>query len=84
MVDSSDMSVIIDRVKEICITRKECDEKNIGVNSTINSINTRLTVIEASLKRQEKQSNAILTAVVGSVVSILIACVIFAVKGGAV
>ena len=84
MVDSSDMSVIIDRVKEICITRKECDDKNIGVNSTINSINTRLTVIEASLKRQEKQSNAILTAVVGSVVSILIACVVFAVKGGAI
>ena len=84
MVDSSDMSMIIDRVKEICITRKECDDKNIGVNSTINSINTRLTVIEASLKRQEKQSNAILTAVVGSVVSILIACVVFAVKGGAV
>lgn len=84
MMDSSDMNVILDRVKEICVTRKECDEKNVGVNTTINSINTRLTVIEASLKRQEKQSNAILTAVVGSVVAILVACVVFAIKGGAV
>lgn len=45
-LDNSD----IDRLKEIFVTRKECDDKMTDVGGRISDSDTRLAVIETQLK----------------------------------
>lgn len=40
----------IDRLKEIFVTRRECDQTNDEINAKLSNDNTKLAVIESQLK----------------------------------
>lgn len=64
MVDDKD----IERLKEIFITRQECQKQTDGFEAKLNKDLVRLAVIETKLS----QITWILTAVAGGVISMLV------------
>ena len=58
----------IERLKEIFVTRQECNQTTEGIESKLNKDLVRLTVIETKLS----QISWLLTAVVGGVITMLI------------
>jgi hypothetical protein len=58
----------IDRLKEIFVTRKECQENNDAIETKLAKDLVRLAVIETKLS----QITWILTAVAGGIISMLI------------
>ena len=64
MVDEKD----IERLKEIFITRQECQKQTDGFEAKLNKDLVRLAVIETKLS----QITWILTAVAGGVISMLV------------
>ena len=61
-------SADIDRLKEIFVTRQECDSQMNGVDEKINAENIRLAVIEHQLKN----ITWLLMTVGGGVITILL------------
>ena len=58
----------IDRLKEIFVTRKECQENNDAIETKLAKDLVRLAVIETKLS----QITWILTAVAGGIISMLV------------
>lgn len=65
----------IQRLKEIFVTRQECDTRNNELSQSINAIKIDLAVIKDNQETQKWLSRlilgAILTAIVGSILAIL-------------
>lgn len=59
----------IERLKEIFVTRKECDEKNSEVTESMNNIKVDLAVIKDNQNTQKWLSRTILGAVIGLIVA---------------
>lgn len=74
----------IDELKEIFVTRQECDTKNSEIATAMSDIKTRLSIVETLLERSNKIQMAIFTGVLTSLVGIVTTCIIFAIKSGAV
>lgn len=73
----------IDALKEIFVTRQECDEKNDVIQEGQHNIDKRLSIIEALQDRQYKRTQAIFAAVIGNLATLILACIVFAIKMGA-
>ena len=58
----------IDRLKEIFVTRQECQRQTEGIEANLNKDLVRLAVIETEMK----QIKWLTTAVVGGVITMLI------------
>lgn len=71
MIDQSD----VNRLKEIFVTRQECDTKNNEFVGSINAMKVDLAVIKDNQETQKWLSRlilgAILTAIVGGVIAML-------------
>lgn len=74
----------IDELKEIFVTRQECDQKNTEITTAMGEIKTRLAVVETLIERSNKLQLIILTSVIGAIVTIIAACIVFAIRSGAV
>ena len=75
MIDNSD----IDRLKEIFVTRKECDEIQDKVNEYTHSIDKRLAIIE----NNSNKNQWLLKTILGAVITLVIGAVwTFLTKGG--
>lgn len=59
----------IDQLKEIFVTRKECDATTEKTNEDIHRIDTRLSIIENNSNKSQWLLKAILTAIIGLVVA---------------
>lgn len=80
MIEKEDMNYL----KEIFVTRQECDVKNDSIQESIHNIDKRLAIIENAQDRQYKRTSATFAAVIGNIATIVFACIAFAVKMGAV
>ena len=49
MVDPTDMEQILDRVKDVCVTRRECDTTTDGLREMLNSDRVTLAEIKTQL-----------------------------------
>lgn len=73
----------IDELKEIFVTRQECDAKNTEITTAIGEVKTRLAVVETLLERNNKIAMAIFTGVLTTLIGVIAACIVFAIKSGA-
>lgn len=80
MIDEADIS----RLKEIFVTRQECDDKNDALQESVHSVDKRLSIIESQQDKQYQKSSATFAAVIGNIVTIVVACIILAIKMGAI
>lgn len=58
----------IERLKEIFVTRKECDEKNEEIKSALQDVQVKLAVIE----EYQKQTKWLVRTVLGAVIAIFV------------
>lgn len=76
MIDENDIERILARVKEICITRQECDDKTDEINKKLANDSTKLAVIEQQLNTISWVSKttlaAVIVALVGAVLSLIL------------
>lgn len=72
MIDSADM----ERLKEIFVTRRECDTITDDINSKLSNDNTKLALIEQQLKTISWVSKTtlagVITAIVGAILSLIL------------
>lgn len=50
MIENEDMELILKRVKEICMTREECNENTAELRRMIHSLSLDLVAIKLQLK----------------------------------
>lgn len=74
----------IEELKEIFVTRQECDEKNDALQEGQHNIDKRLAVIEALQDRQYQITKMVLGAVISTAVGLIAAAIYFAIQMGAV
>lgn len=60
---------LLDALKEIFVTRKECDDINATINAKLGNDNARFAKIEQKLGSIEWMIKAVLTSVIGLVVA---------------
>lgn len=70
----------IQRLKEIFVTRQECDNKNEEIAKAINGIKIDLAVI----KDNQQQSQWLIKTILGAVIGLVVAAVWALIVGGAV
>lgn len=72
MIDAADM----ERLKEIFVTRRECDDITDDINSKLANDNTKLALIEQQLKTigwvSKTTLAAVITAIVGAVLTLIL------------
>lgn len=76
MVDAAD----IERLKEIFVTRKECDERSEGTKAALQDVQVKLAIIEEHQKQTKWLTRTILGAVIATFVATLWTILM---KGGA-
>lgn len=59
----------LEYLKEIFVTRQECDTRNDEVTQCMNNIKIDLAVIKDNLATQRSYTKAILTAIIGLIVA---------------
>lgn len=62
---------LIERLKEVFVTRRECDEKNEIIKTAMSKIEVRLAVIEDNITKQ----NSLTKMVLGGIITIIIGAV---------
>lgn len=72
MLDRED----IDRLKEIFVTRQECDEKTDDINKKLANDNTQLELIKQQLKTISWVAKTTLAAVIGFIVTYILTFVL--------
>ena len=72
MIEQAD----IERLKEIFITRQECNSQMDDVNAKLNNDNARLAVIESTLETVTKLEWAVLIAVLTAIVGALMGLIL--------
>lgn len=72
MIEQAD----IDRLKEIFITRQECNSQMDDVDAKLNNDNARLAVIESKLDAVTKLEWAVLIAVLTAIVGALMGLIL--------
>ena len=77
------VDAVMERVGSTCVSYRECELKNGKMYDVLHSIDTRLSVIEASTAKRDKYIVAAATAVIGSIVALFGSVVFWAVKSGA-
>lgn len=65
MIEQSD----IERLREIFVTRKECDEKTESTEQQMHRMETKLAVIEENTNQQKWLVKTILGGVIGLIVT---------------
>ena len=69
MIDEKDVEQIIERVKEICITRRECQNTTDTIEKKMSRDDVRLSVIESELKQIKWLIGIVLAGVFGNLLN---------------
>lgn len=76
MIDENDMNRILARVKEICITRQECDDKTDEINKKLANDSTELALIKSDVGTIKWLAKTILAVIVTGIVGALLSLII--------
>ena len=75
-IDETDVKYILDRAKDVFVTRDECNDKTDEINKKLANDSTKLAVIEQQLNTISWVSKttlaAVIVALVGAVLSLIL------------
>lgn len=75
MIDTADMEMILERVKEVCVTRQECNTTMEDVNRKLSNDATELALIKQTLNTiswvSKTTLGAVLVTIVGAILKLI-------------
>lgn len=76
MIDESDIKYILERVTDVCVTRRECDDKTDEINKKLANDSTELALIKQKLDTISWISKTTLAAVIVAIVGALLSLIL--------
>lgn len=76
MIDEADVKYILERVTDICVTRKECDDKTDEINKKLANDSTELALIKSDVSTIKWLAKTILAVIVTGIVGALLSLII--------